>query len=214
MTISIIGFVVGFLGSMPLAGPIALLVFRKGMHHKYLEGGALALGAALAEALYCALAVFGFGHLFQRYPAVEPIAKLLGGVLMLGLGIMFMRSKPSHIPNASDIRHPQRKATPFFMGFSIAALNPTLILSWSGVTAILYAWLGAFTFLEQCLFPVTVGTGIFLWFMVMLMLMQRYQGRFRPERLNGVIRIFGICMAIAGIWMLASQLSSFVDLAL
>ncbi len=50
------GFLMGFVGSMPIAGPVSLLVFHRGILGRYWDGWLIGLGGALAEGIYCAVA--------------------------------------------------------------------------------------------------------------------------------------------------------------
>lgn len=202
MTITLIGLLIGFIGSMPLAGPIALLIFRKGSRGEYREGVALALGATLPEAMYCGLAVLGFDYIFVRHPMVEPIARLAAAVIMVVLGLMFVFTRQKQQQTLHELPRPSRKAAPFLTGFSIALLNPVLLVTWSGVAAVVYTVHGTFTMTDKILFPISVGIGIFLWFVVMLLLMRWMHGRFSPTALDPVVKVFGILMTLLGLWML------------
>lgn len=208
MTASLLGLLLGFIGSMPVAGPIALLVLRKGLRGRYDEGVALALGAAISEAVYCALALLGFDYLFVRYPIVESASRIIGGLLLIGLGIGFAMMKTKD--ETSDAETPQvsSRATPFLTGLTVAGLNPTLIVTWSGVTAIVYSTFGAFGEWEKIGFPIGVGIGNFLWFVVMLMLMKRYQSRFKTTSITRGIKGVGIIMTGMGLWMLCAAFLS------
>jgi threonine/homoserine/homoserine lactone efflux protein len=206
MTAALIGLLLGFIGSMPVAGPIALLVVRKGVKEEYDEGAAIALGAAIPEAIYCGMALVGFDFLFVNYPGVEAASKVIGGLILVVLGLTFILMRPKAAEADLVIPRKQRKAAPFMTGFTVSALNPTLILTWSGVSAVLYASLGAFSDLEKIVFPVAVGTGNFLWFAVMLSLMQRHRGRFSQQGITRSIKIIGAAILMFGLWLLANAI--------
>ncbi|MCF8258882.1 MAG: LysE family translocator [Flavobacteriales bacterium] len=205
MIAALLGLVLGFLGSMPVAGPIALLVVRKGVKEEYDEGAAIALGASVPEAVYCGLALFGFDFLFERYPIVESASQVLGGILLLVLGIGFMLMKPREEDLKTLLPKKGRWAAPFMTGFTVAAFNPTLMVTWSGVAAVLYAMMGAFTELEMIAFPIGVGLGNFLWFAVLLSLMQRHRARFSQRAIVSAIRVIGAAIVLLGLWMLANS---------
>jgi threonine/homoserine/homoserine lactone efflux protein len=202
MTASLLGLLLGFIGSMPVAGPIALLVLRKGLRGHYSEGIALAMGAAISEAVYCALALLGFDYLFVRYPIVESASRIIGGLLLIGLGIGFALMKAKDDPTDGGTPQASSKATPFLTGLTVAGLNPTLMVTWSGVAAIVYSTFGAFGEWEKVGFPIGVGIGNFLWFVVMLMLMKRYRSRFQTTSITRGIKAVGIIMTGMGGWML------------
>jgi len=196
---ALLGLLIGFIGSIPLAGPIALLVFRKGVEKRYAQGAAIALGAAIPEAIYCGLAFFGFDYLFGRYTWVEPAAKMLGTLLMLTLGAFFLFSRPK--PKTTDIETAASWATSFLSGLSIAAINPVLIITWTAVATVVFSLLGGMGSNGTIAFSVMVGIGIYAWFGVMLLLMRRYHNNFHPETLALVVKVFGGLIVAMGLWM-------------
>jgi threonine/homoserine/homoserine lactone efflux protein len=202
---ALLGLLIGFVGSIPLAGPIALLVFNKGIEKRYSEGVAIALGAALPEAMYCGLAFFGFEYFLVRYLWLEPVSKLLGAIIMVVLGIMFLISKAQSIPKnqvSITVKIGGRWVSSFFSGLTIAAINPVLIATWSGVAAIVFSVLGNLTPFDMIAFSAMVGVGIFAWFGVMLLLMKRFQHNFKPETLAKTVKVFGGLLIALGLWML------------
>lgn len=201
MIAGLLGLVLGFLGSMPVAGPIALLVLRKGLKAKYREGVSLALGASIPEAVYCGMALFGFDFLFVRFPLVAHVTQILAGALLIILGIVFIRMKPTAETEVPGMKR-QRKATPLITGFLVAAMNPTLIITWSGVAAVVYSTFGTFTTVEKVLFPIGVGTGNLLWFVLLLWLMKRNQQRVGFQTIRTVTLIFGTAIVLLGVWLL------------
>jgi threonine/homoserine/homoserine lactone efflux protein len=205
MTAALLGLLLGFIGSMPVAGPIALLVVRKGVREEYDEGAALALGASVPEAIYCGMALVGFDFLFMNYPAVESASKVLGGLLMVVMGSTFILMRPKAQDAEALVPRKNRKAAPFMTGFTVSALNPTLILTWSGVSAVLYASLGVFSDLEKIVFPVAVGAGNFLWFAVMLSMMQRHRGRFGQQGITRAMKGIGAAILLFGVWILVKS---------
>jgi hypothetical protein len=77
----------------------------------------------------------------------------------------------------------------FFLGLTIAALNPTLILTWSVSAAMLYS-LANLTLQgsEWIAFATSVVFGIVAWFTILLALLRRFRGHFPLEVLQRVIR--------------------------
>lgn len=202
MTAALLGVLLGFIGSMPVAGPIALLVVRKGLKGRYDEGAAVALGASVPEAVYCGMALLGFDFLFERYPVVSSASQVIGAIMLLMLGFAFALMKPTDAEQDLELPKRNAKAAPFITGFTVAALNPTLIATWSGVAAVLYATVGPFSDLEKLFFPVGVGLGNFLWFAVLLSLMQRHSARFSPAGVTRIIRVIGVVVIAFGVWLL------------
>jgi len=210
MIYALIGLILGFLGSMPIAGPIAVLILHKGLRAKHDEGMSIAYGAAIPETMYCAMALFGFDILFARYPAIESASKVLGGMILLVLGILFMYIRPQAESSRQHTVKPERKAAPFFIGFSIAALNPTLIVTWSGAVAVLYSMAGRLEGYEKVMFPLGAGIGKLLWFAVLLFLVKRYRAHFSQVAINRTIGLLGGAIALFGLWMLSSAVKGYL----
>ena len=74
VVVCLIAALFGFAGSMPLAGPVAVLVVSRGALKEYTAAFRIGLGAAVAEGVYAFLAFWGFATFLARYPAVLPIS--------------------------------------------------------------------------------------------------------------------------------------------
>jgi len=135
ITISVIGFIVGFLFSVPVAGPVSILITShalKGERHFAL---ATAAGAAAMDMIFCFIAVYGFTNLYYLYDPIIPYV-LLGGALFLF--IVGQRIRRTYInlenideKNSTIKKHPKlRKRSRFITGFMINLLNPSLFIGW------------------------------------------------------------------------------------
>src|ERR1700733_6137635 len=94
LSAALIGFGLGFFGSMPVAGPIAVIVFGQGLEDRARNGLYLACGAAIAESVYAYLAFWGFSAFLTRYPWIEPTSRVAAAVLLTALGVHFYRRRP------------------------------------------------------------------------------------------------------------------------
>ena len=195
----VLAFTFGFVGSMPLMGPIAVLVVSRCAERKYGEALRLALGASISEGIYAAVAFFGFATFLARYPSILPISRAITAVVLVALGVHFTRWKAQE---QTELEEPkQTGAGAFFFGFSITALNPTLLATWSAATAALYAhqivvmrWWMSFPF------GLCAGAGIASWFIVFVWLLRRYQQRFDPRLLGVVVRAMGLVLVVLGLY--------------
>lgn len=191
------GFLMAFLGSMPPTGPIAVLVLSRGVLRKYREAVAVAAGAALPEGVYSALAVFGLSEIFERFPAVEWGARILGVVVLGVLGVTFLRfrhsgEEPAEEGKVAGLRDMSRS---FGLGFWISAANPVLIVTWSTSFAMLYS-LGGLRFgvFDKVAFGAAVAAGCFTWFWIMTLILRRHSGRFTISFATKVIRGAGLAL--------------------
>ncbi|WP_068469745.1 LysE family translocator [Candidatus Protochlamydia phocaeensis] len=128
------GTLIGFLIAMPV-GPIGMLCIRNSLSWGMRYGFATGMGAALADALYGALAGFGIATLTPLIMDYQFWFQLSGGVFLCYLGwntLRINRIKEQHGFKKSSLRRV------FLTTFFLTLTNPLTILCFAGV----YAGLG------------------------------------------------------------------------
>ena len=198
------GLAFGFIGSIPIAGPVSALVFRCGVDGRFDRGRGIAVGAAVAEAVYAFLAFWGFSAVLARYEFVVPLSKIVGGLLLMALGATFLRRPATGVePPAVATKIASGKS--FLLGLGITGLNPTMIATWTAVAATLYGMgLARFTTPSAAAFAVGVAFGITLWFVLLLWLLQHFRERFEARVFDRLVRGMGIIIFGMGAWFLLS----------
>ena len=73
--------------------PISALVLHRGLNRRYTSAIWIGWGGALAEGLYALVTYFGFAKYLTRYPWIDTASRGLAAVILIGLGISFMRYK-------------------------------------------------------------------------------------------------------------------------
>jgi threonine/homoserine/homoserine lactone efflux protein len=205
VAVSLVALLCGFVGSLPLAGPIAILVVSNAVNGRNAQARRTAYGAAIAEGIYAFLAFWGFATFLARHASVLPISHGATGAIMLALGIHFVRFRPKEEVPQSDSGKP--KSGPFFAGFTISILNPTLLATWSAITTFLYSrQLVHMTGLLAIPFGICAGLGIALWAVLLVWLVHRYRDHFPRAALKWIVRGMGIVLMAIAVW-------SFVELA-
>ncbi len=201
----VLGSVFGFVGSMPVAGPIALLVFAYGAHGRARSAFYVALGAALAESIYAFVTFWGFAELLRRYPLVVPVSRAVGAVVLLATGAYMIARKPRDDRGPGSERSHSKRGGKFLLGFTITALNPTLLVTWTAAVTALSSALGHGLRTRDAL-PFAAGAcaGIVGWFAVLLVLMRRYREKFSPSTLDRVARGAGVLLIGLGLWFAVS----------
>jgi threonine/homoserine/homoserine lactone efflux protein len=126
----LVGTVMSFFGSMPIAGPVAVLVLERGLIRRGREGLGVALGAAAAETIYAFLAFWGLGAALGSAPAMQRVFRLVGAGLMITLGI-YLATRKSTPPLPGTVAPEGRKRHGFLLGLSVTMLNPTIIVTWA-----------------------------------------------------------------------------------
>ncbi len=200
LTAALVGIFFGFLGSIPVAGPISLLVLAYGLEGRVRNGIFLAVGAALAESVYAYLAFWGFGALLARLTWIEPVSRGLAAVLLITLGVRFL--KPRAPPEVHPRTSPRSAGNvrSFFLGVTITGFNPTLMVTWlAAVTLLRASNLVNFGAERALAFSMGVAAGIAAWFGVLLMLLVRYRQRFSRTLLNRMLQVMGAALILLGV---------------
>ncbi len=91
----LIALAFGYLGSMPLTGPIAVMEVSRAARRQFSEALRIGLGAALAEAMYAGVAFLGYTTLLARHPMLLPVSHGVTAVVLTVLGIRFAVWKPT-----------------------------------------------------------------------------------------------------------------------
>jgi threonine/homoserine/homoserine lactone efflux protein len=192
------GFLMGFVGSMPPTGPIAVLVLERGLAARYRDGLGVAAGAAAAESLYTAFALFGMTALFTRYPSLEVWALRLGIVVLVAVGARFA---------FFTVKEEERAPEPSFrlgawmgqfgLGFSLVIANPVILLTWSGAVAALCSMAHLrFEVADKFAFVAAACLGVVGWFAALLATLRRFEGRFTLRAAQWLIRAMGALLLV------------------
>jgi threonine/homoserine/homoserine lactone efflux protein len=132
LTISIAGLIAGFIFSMPIAGPISILIVSNALKGRLRYCNSVSLGASIADFIYVFIAVFGLTNLYSLYKPAVPYIFLAGSVLFFFLGYKLIRTKIDieHLENRNTLTEKieKKERGGFYTGFMINALNPTLFI--------------------------------------------------------------------------------------
>jgi threonine/homoserine/homoserine lactone efflux protein len=197
----LVGLLFGFVGSIPVAGPIAILVFGRGLQNRSRSGIYLALGSAVAESAYAYFAFWGFSALEEKYPWMQQGSFGVAALVLIALGLRFATTRSK--PDAEVVAPPSNVGNKrsFLLGITITALNPTLIVTWTAAVATLRSLHWVSRDVTHALpFSIGVWAGIIAWFSVLLTLLARFKGRFHTSTLDRVVRVMGVVLVGFGLW--------------
>lgn len=134
VTMSIVGLIAGFLFSMPVAGPISILVTSNALKGRLRFSNMVSVGASFADLVYITLGVYGITKLYRFYQPAMPYILSVGAILLFYIGFRVFRSKLDleHLGELEpESGKPIRKDKGgFYTGFMVNFLNPTLIFGW------------------------------------------------------------------------------------
>ena len=203
----LVGFVCGFFGSIPIAGPIAVLILERGIKGLRREAFLIAVGATVAETAYALFAFMGMTAALSRFHWLLPASHVLGALILVGLGLVFALSRHSIADAPPPSEERGRGHGKIFLGFLVTAVNPTLLVSWSAVVTVLHAtgWLRVEP-LDAFPFAIGAGAGILGWFGLWLVLLGRFRSRLRKETLERVVRVMGWLLVVGGVGLLVRQI--------
>lgn len=203
-----LGIVLGFVGSIPATGPLLFLVIDAGLTRDRPRALSLAVGGALAESAYVALAFAGAGQLLQLLPVSPQALKLASAAIVVALGLWIVRAKAD---NTAKVANPAPagdfRATAFMTGFSIVLLNPGFLAYWSVVAAFVYSS-GVLAAGATATAALALGCagGIVLWFAAVYALATRATSNVSEQRLQILRRGVGGVLIVLGVLFGGSSL--------
>lgn len=129
-TVSIIGLLVGLVLSMPVAGPISIIITSNALKGNKKFALRTAMGCASSEFFYVFAAIFGITYLYSTYKPVVPYILIIGAIFLFLVGVKIFRTKLG-IENLddSDVKKPKVKGG-FRTGIMINLMNPSLFVNW------------------------------------------------------------------------------------
>ena len=127
------GLAVGLIIAAPV-GPVNVLCIQRTLEKGWKSGIVSGLGAAIADTLYGAIAAFSISLVIQFLIREESWIRLVGGILLIGIGVLYY-CKPPRSLEAGQVTSSAN--SDFVSTFFLTATNPTTVLSFLAVLAIL-----------------------------------------------------------------------------
>lgn len=149
ITISIVGLIVGFIFSMPIAGPISILVTSNALKGRIKFCNLATAGASFADFVYVFAAVYGLTKFYAAYKPFIPYILLAGTFFLIYLGYKISKTNVDleHIGDKSKLLgNIKKERSGFWTGFLLNFLNPTLFLGWLSSSFIIISVVAALGF--------------------------------------------------------------------
>lgn len=202
------GLVCGFVGSIPVAGPTAVLVLDRALAGKSAEAFEIAVGSSISEGAYALCAYLGMTAALARFPWLLPVSRAVGAVILVALGVVLAvrpRSKPraaaevgAHLPPSVAARRSVWGTV--LLGLVVTGMNPTLLASWSAVVTALHSTNTIRVEpIDALPFALGVGLGSAAWFGLMVALMHKFRRSVSERALERVVRAIGVALAVGGL---------------
>jgi threonine/homoserine/homoserine lactone efflux protein len=203
------GLAIGVSIAAPV-GPIGVLCIRRSLANGAKTGFATGMGAAVADAIYGAIAAFGLtaisGFLIQQ----QFYFRLIGGVFLFYLGAKTFLSKPSATPAS-----PGTHAGAFISTLFLTLTNPMTIFSFLGIFVGVGIAVG--NYLSALLITFGVFVGSAAWWFFLSAATAHFRSRITPAWMQNINRLSGLIIlafAIKAIWpLLFKQFLSWIGLS-
>jgi threonine/homoserine/homoserine lactone efflux protein len=132
ITIAVAGLLAGFIFSMPIAGPVSIIITSNALKGRLRYCILVSIGASIADFTYVFIAVFGLTKLYSFYKPAIPYIFAVGSILFFYLGYRIISTKID-IENLEDKSHltekiQKKEKGAFYTGFMINFFNPTLFI--------------------------------------------------------------------------------------
>ena len=150
LTMSIAGFLTGFLFSVPIAGPVSFMITSNALKGRLRYCHLFNFGAAVADFIYVFIAVYGLTKLYSYYKPLIPYIFAFGSLLLLFMGYKMFKTKID-IEHLEDKVHlsealQKKERGAFYTGFMINLFNPTLFIGWLTSSLLVISFISALGF--------------------------------------------------------------------
>jgi len=145
LTVGLTGLLVGIFFSMPIAGPISIIITSNALKGKLLFCQRTALGAAIVEAVYVLVAVYGITTLYPYYKPVIPYVLVIGSGFIFSIAIKIIRTKLRVDKMSSEALRfdKSRNRGGFRTGMILNLTNPTLFIGWLVSSFMVFSFLAS-----------------------------------------------------------------------
>jgi threonine/homoserine/homoserine lactone efflux protein len=198
-----LGSGLAFVGSIPMTGPLALLVLDRIIAAQRRAALWIALAGALVEGVIAAVVATLLPLVLRHSEAIILRARLSGALVIFAVG-MTLALRPDLMTNIKT----DRKRQSFLAGFLTTALNPTLLATWTVTVTALHA--NGLLKGDGALGPVFglgVAMGALGWFALVLLLARKSRiARLEKHRatfgrsIGIVLAVLGAVLFVKAIW--------------
>ena len=212
------GFAVGLFGAIP-PGPVNINVIRKASQNEVREALRVALGAALVDTTICGFVAMGFGWALEKV-VTNPWTRLGLALFLLAGGLkilIFDRKRDAEREGASArLTAPPKEVSgfrfPFLVGVLQGAANPALLVNWT----LLISFLVGHRILPPGLpaaatFAVGVGVGVFVWFAILVKLVEKLKTHSSGEWIRKSTFAAGVLLIGFGLYFSWRTVAEFVS---
>ena len=196
------GAAAGFLLAVPV-GPVALICVRQALLHGLVFGFLTGIGAALADAVFGVLAVYGVTALSESVILHSESVRLVGGAVLLFFGVLVFRQKTVSTRERQPRNLIGSAVTTFFLTLS----NPVVLLAFGAIFAGLGIAREPMDEIRMGCLVAGVFVGSAAWWLSLSALSGLFRHRLTLETLVAVNRWLGLMIGGLGFVALASSIA-------
>jgi threonine/homoserine/homoserine lactone efflux protein len=191
----LLGFGLAFVGSIPMTGPLAVLVIDRMLTSQRGAAFWIAFAGAIVEGLIAGAIATFLPVVLQHSGSIIRLARIGGALVIFAVGIVLVTR-----PEVLGRLETDRKRESFMAGFLATALNPTLLATWTvAVTALHEAGLFDGGYQSGPLFGAGVVGGAISWSALLIVLSRRLAPKLRIQNRKTPGRIIGAVLVCVGI---------------
>lgn len=197
------GILIGVVVAAPL-GPVNLICIRRTLAYSRRNGFTVGMGAAVADTIFGAIAVFGLSSVMGMVNRVNGWFEIIGGIILIMVSLNLWTKHP-HLTDVEDTVRDRLKGA--VGAFSLTMMNPMTILGF----VFLFGALGLQDMGQERIKAMALIGGIFLgsslWWYVITGCAGYMRGRLSDDHLLWINRVSAIIVALCGAWALLKNLT-------
>lgn len=127
-----LGLFAGFFFSVPIAGPLSILITSSALKGNLRFCLRTALGGSIVESIYVFIAVYGLTSLYNYYQKAVPIILIAGSVFLLIVAYKIFKTKLKleNFNKQTSEEYESKNKGGFRTGIILNISNPSLFLGW------------------------------------------------------------------------------------
>lgn len=192
------GYMVGFIASIAV-GPIGILCIQRTLTKKFLGGYISALGAATADTIYAAIALYAISFITPYIDAHSKIISIAVGCIIIFMGLKIFFSKLTQ-PNIKHNRQSKMTFVKDYLSvFFLTISNPVYLIMFMGY----FAGFGVNKDDMSTIQDLSVILGVLLgaasWWFILTFSISLARKKFRAKHIYYFNKIAGVVIIIFGV---------------
>lgn len=199
------GIAIGFTLAAAV-GPIAILLIQRTLMRGWRTGIASGLGVGLADASFGLLGGLGLAALNQFLVDQQTPMRIIGGIVLAGIGIRIVGARPEQAEMAQTTGRPKTG----YLGaaasiYALTLANPMTIFSFAAVYAALDPGAASGAWQGVVFFSLAIFTGSFSWWVVLATVTHRLRERISTRVVQLLNAVSGTAIFFFGAWMVLRE---------